>query len=316
MLFESPRCMLVGARWLGVLTLSVALAACGGGGKKGGNRGVVGDSPEDLGVGELRGRWAVTYAMGTNSCGFLTSTENLLFDVSHFDNEVTFKEVGGEGGFTGRLEGNVLTAEGEEETEDYIVTDTTTLVFSGSDSFSGEETFTCQPVQGGKAGSGKVQITGKREGEAPSKPGNPTPPGDDTDEPTGPETPTTPPGTNADREPNNTVDVAGTISIGASISGTVNNVGDDIDIFAFSASRSDEYEITLSGFAGNDLDVAVVQMVNNEPQLVNVSEAGPGIEESLTIQGASTSQSTLYIVVFASDTAATDSEYILRLTRQ
>lgn len=297
------------SKWLVALALSLALVACGGGGKKGGNRAIVDDQTDTDQTstgesGDLNGRWKVSYTMGPNSCGLEEKTLHIELDATLSGNKLVFHDDKGDVFIEGTLSGNTLTELEEDADDEYIYPSKTTYVFDET-TFTGEETYTCQPKAGGNAGSGKAQYTGTKTSDSvPTNPGTPT-------------NPDTPPqgGTASDDEPNNSVGQDNQLSVGDEVQGTVNNATDDVDLYSMTTSSSASYEVSLSNFGGNNLDLAVFQVVGTEMQVLDVSESGPGIEEFITLSGKDATQSKVYILVFANDTAATTSDYSLQVAR-
>lgn len=292
------------SKWLGVLALSLVIIACGGGGKKGGNRAVVGDQTDtdqtNTGEpGDINGHWKVAYTVGPNTCRDEEKTYNWELDATQTGNKLVFHDAKGDVAIEGTLSGNTLTESEQYADDDYNYHSKTTYVFDET-TFTGEETYTCQPKAGGNAGSGNVQYSGtKTSGPAPAKPV--TPPQE---------------GAASDDEPNNSVGQENQLSVGDEVQGTVNSATDDVDLYAMKTSSSASYEVSLTNFGGNNLDLAVFQVVGTEMQLLEASEAGPGIDEVITLSGKDATQSKVYILVFASDTAATTSDYSLQVTRQ
>lgn len=291
------------SKWLAALTLSLALVACGGGGKKGGNRAVVGDqtNTDQTSEGEpggLNGRWKVAYTMGPNSCGLEEKTYHMELDATLSSDKLVFHDTKGDVFIEGTLSGNTLTELEEDADDEYIYDSKTTYVFDET-TFTGEETYTCQPKADGNAGSGNAQYTGTKVSDS------------------GPTNPGTPPqgGSASDNEPNNSVGQENQLSVGDEVQGSVNSATDDVDLYAMTTSSSASYEVSLSNFGGNNLDLAVFQVVGTEMQLLDASESGPGIEEFITLSGKDATQSKVYILVFANDTAATTSDYSLQVTR-
>ncbi|MAM87948.1 MAG: hypothetical protein CME36_11655 [unclassified Hahellaceae] len=115
-----------------------------------------------------------------------------------------------------------------------------------------------------------------------------------------------------DKEPNDTDGAAFDIGELSNLQGRVNSQNDIIDGYAFRINQTGSFRLTLTGFGGNDLDLAVGEA--GSERTLAASGNPPGQDEVINIELPPGSDYLLAIV--AADTAAQTSDYRLIVEKQ
>lgn len=292
---------------LALLAVCVSLAACGGGGHGKSSRvpaSLGGDHGGNGGAINMTGKWKVTWTTGQNDCeDEVNSTEAATLDVTQTGNSVEFKTEKGEVIFNGSLNNNVLTGTTSYDVNSNVGTlaySSTTTVTVDSQTFTGEDTYTYQAKEGNYHCSGKETTTGQKLPSTP--PSNPNPPPTD-------------PGTNGDKEPNDSAENASPIALNSTIKGSVNTQSDAQDIYVFTVSKDGNYSIDLSDFGQNDLDIYLFDGEHNEPIAQSASDQ-PGLAENISFNIEGAKNSPAFILVDGYNTNGSTSQYTLKITAQ
>lgn len=277
------------ARTAAVISVFALLTACGG---KGQQQEVVAQAGKVERATTLAGRWNISYSMAENSCGYPKESTQTFADVVQVGDEVIFRNMQG----VTLMDGELANARFESSAVADVslvgralhYTQNTRLQFrdnsmTGRESFVVEDSIARKECRGTLLWKGARSIS--RSTAAPSE-------------------------HQGDQEPNDTLPLASSLPLNTVMEGVVEDVGNRVDIFAIPLESSGDYQVTLSGTAGNDLDLALLDRFNT---VLALSENSPGLDEYLSFSVDAASGGNVYVVVSAFDTAGEPASYSLQV---
>lgn len=277
-----------------LVPVTILLAACGGAGSSRSHTPPDGQVERDA---DFSGRWAVRYAVGQNDCGFPAEEIHTFVDIRQSLGAVTFLSMQGVELMRGEIHGKQSMAHFDADIQlpaRWVRYAQTTELQIDDNGFTGREVFGLEDSAGNVTCEGEMLWQGSR-----------TILRSTTQDPIA---------SVADLEPNNTVVSAATLLTDTAVTGTVSVGADQVDIYTVPLSSPGLHAILLSGFAGADLNLALIDRHHN---LLATSENGVGLDEYLDFTVDHANGGALYVIVSAVDTGETpQQEYLLQLRMQ
>ena len=119
---------------------------------------------------------------------------------------------------------------------------------------------------------------------------------------------------NLDREPNNLLEDESVTELDdlTNLKGQVNTQTDEYDAYHFKLTKSGTYQLTLTGFGGNDLDLFVGD--TRKDDLLFLGDNAPGQDEVAKLDLEANVD--YVVIVRASDTAGQTSDYRLMIEKE
>lgn len=290
-------------RQLGFIPLSLLLSACvGGGGSENDSDSDSESTPaqSDSQTGKIErsidisGRWQLSNVMGKNSCGFPLESSQESVDVTQQGTKVTFNRSAGTAIMHGELSGDTFTSSTTSRVDiggRAVVYSHHSNVTVATDFLMGEGSFTLQEGEGAEACSGQTLLQGTREVADAGVPAR----GMSEVE---------------DHEPNDTLNNAASLALNAAVNGDLNAAADRVDVYAVELAQNGQYQVDLSGFGANDLDVALVDKYYN---ILATSENTTGEGERVAFNVDAAAGGVLYVIVTGYETEAAGSPYTLQV---
>lgn len=269
--------------------LALTIPACGGGNSSSSYTPPDGQVERDA---DFSGRWAVRYSVNQNDCGFPAEVTDTFVDITQSARSISVSSVQGVELFQGEVSANQSMAESNADVQlrDRLLRYVNHTAFRiDGDQLMGRERFTLQDSAGNVACGGTLEWQGSRSIMRTST--------------------ADPLAAIVDTEPNDTLITAGALLPNTAVTGVVSDGDDRVDIYAMPLTHSGPHEITLSGFAGGDLNLALLDKHHN---LIGTSENGEGQDEYLAFNVDAATGGAFYVVVSAVETGESPIEYLLQ----
>lgn len=277
------------ARRVGILFLSVLLAACAGESK---NNDIQSGKIERSA--DVSGRWSLNYAGAANSCGFPQIKSQVMVEALQDGGNVAFQTLKGapllQGSITGENFTSTSSATLQIDGRDYSYSQETQLAIENN-TLVGEEVFSFSNVDGELHCSGKTRISAVRSVSRKNV--------------------AVPNESLVDFEPNDTVLASVAVPVNMSVTGVLDASSDRVDIYALPLLHAGTYQIGVTGFGNSDLDVALVDKFHN---LLASSENAFGLDEGVEFNVDAANNAMLYVIVSGFETGDTASDYTLQVT--